>query len=127
MSDRIMIDTNDQRDISLSKNFKLSEFECTCNLKHVKVDSRLVALLQKLRDRVGRAVRITSAYRCPARNRAVGSNSASQHPRGTACDIQVTGYTPTQIAKIAEEVGFDGIGIYRNFTHVDVRGTRARW
>ena len=46
------------------------------------------AILQKLRDKLG-PIRITSGYRSPALNKALGgrSNSRSQHIKGQAADI----------------------------------------
>jgi len=44
--------------------------------------------------------------------------------KGMAADIHSPGFTPTEIAKAAEEVGFTGIGVYSNFVHVDVRSTK---
>jgi uncharacterized protein YcbK (DUF882 family) len=46
-----------------------------------------------------------------------------------AADIWVEGISPRQLAEVAVNIGFDGIGIYQEqgFVHVDVRGYRARW
>ena len=113
--------------MQLSKNFKLSEFMCNDNTPFIKVNMELVYKLQKLRDIVNLGVRINSAYRTPEYNRKVGGANKSQHVLGNAADIVVFGYTPTQLSKIAEQIGFDGIGIYNSFLHVDVRGHKARW
>ena len=56
-----------------------------------------------------------------------GGGTPSQHVLGTATDIKVNGFTTDALAAICERVGFDGIGIYRTFVHVDSRGSRARW
>ncbi|MEN0068608.1 MAG: D-Ala-D-Ala carboxypeptidase family metallohydrolase [Myxococcota bacterium] len=45
-----------------------------------------VHVLQPLRDKVGR-LRVTSGYRSPAVNRAVGGAATSQHARGEAADL----------------------------------------
>ena len=113
-------------DIQLAPNFNLREFAC----KHcgaVKIDPALVGELQRLRDRVGRPIIITSGYRCEAHNRAVGGAANSQHLLGKAADIQVEGMGPAALAAHAEVIGFGGIGIYGNFVHVDTRATTARW
>lgn len=56
-----------------------------------------VAILQPLRDRLGRAVRITSGYRTLAINSAVRGARNSQHMRGEAVDIVVAGLTSREV------------------------------
>jgi hypothetical protein len=51
----------------------------------------VVAVLDPLRARVGRCVRITSGYRSEAVNRAVGGSRTSQHMAGEAVDLVVPG------------------------------------
>lgn len=113
--------------IQISKNFNLSEFQCKCGCGTVKVDRHLLEGLQGVRDRVGKAVRINSGYRCPKHDKAVGGTGSGQHTLGKAADIVVSGYTSKEIAKIGEELGFNGIGTYATFTHLDTRPTKARW
>ena len=64
-----------------------------------------------------------------ARNAAVGGAKYSQHLYGTAADIVVSGVAPKQVAEYAEKLmpNTGGIGIYSNFTHIDVRKTKSRW
>jgi len=113
--------------IKVSKNFRLREFQCKDGSQLVKVDSKLVTRLQKLRDRIKKPIYITSGYRTASHNKKVGGSPTSQHLYGRAVDIKVTGMNPKTLAKHAESVGFDGIGIYKTFVHVDVRGYKARW
>ncbi len=110
----------------LSANFSVAEFECKCgkcdetviNLDHVK-------RLQQLRDDLGSTITINSAYRCPAHNSAVGGEKNSMHMKGHATDITVKGMTPDEVADACEK--FDGLGRYNTFTHIDSRGSKARW
>ena len=110
----------------LSANFSVAEFECKCdscdetviNLDHVK-------RLQQLRDDLGSTITISSAYRCPAHNSAVGGEKNSMHMKGHATDITVKGMTPDEVADASEK--FDGLGRYDTFTHIDSRGSKARW
>ena len=44
-------------------------------------------VIQPVRDKIG-PIRITSGYRSPALNRAIGGSSRSQHSKGMAADIQ---------------------------------------
>ena len=112
--------------VKLSKNFHLREYECSCShCSETLVDLDHVVKLQKLREDLGASVRITSAYRCPKHNAAVGGAANSQHKEGTATDIQVSGMEPTAVQDACEH--FDGLGRYDSFTHIDSRGSKARW
>jgi len=79
----------------LSEHFSEDEFWCrgqdqgTCNCGHsLKIDSRLIELLEELRDITGgKPLHINSGYRCPDHNAAVGGVSNSQHTKGTAADV----------------------------------------
>ena len=95
----------------------------------VMVNMRLVRMLEKLRSILGdKSIIITSGYRCPAHNRAVRGSPNSQHMKGNAADIIVSGVSPDEVATKAEALGFPGVGRYAEFTHVDVRsGGWARW
>ena len=113
--------------IKISKDFLLSEFQSP-DTHTVKLDPRLVKLNQAFRDRVGVPYTPNSAYRTPEHNKRVGGSPKSQHLEGKAIDIPLLkGYTIDEMADIAEEIGFDGIGKYNTFVHLDVRGKRARW
>ena len=113
----------------LSANFCVSEFACHDGSDNVLVDTNLVAVLQKIRDRFAKPLNINSAYRTPSYNRKIGGVSNSQHTLGTAADIAIEGVTPLDIAVFAECLmpSGGGIGLYKNFVHIDVRQRRARW
>lgn len=125
--------------VQLSNNFWLHEFACKCGEKGLYnkeplsycggiaiVHPELVEKLQQLRDRFNSKVIVTSGYRCPAYNRrsnglGVSGSTWSWHMRGYAADIVVEGYKPEEVAKVAIELGFNGVKAYPGFTHVDVR------
>ena len=113
--------------VKVSKDFYLYEFESR-DTQEVKIDPVLVNLNQAFRDRVGIPYTPSSAYRTPEHNKRVGGSPKSQHLTGKAIDIPLLkGYTIEEMAGIAEELGFTGIGLYRNFIHVDTREGKARW
>ena len=122
--------------MKLTDNFSLEEFECKCGCKMPEfVKKNIVELaenLQVLRDEVGR-LDLTNAYRCKAHNADVGGSVNSQHLLGKAGDIKSSYFTPSEIAKTTDDMmknetfKIGGIGIYNTFTHVDTRGSRARW
>lgn len=87
--------------MQLTKNFKLEEFEKSDTAQRKGIDNSIPAdlipnlkalcenVLQPLRDAVGVPVKISSGYRCPALNKAVGGSASSQHMRGEAADIVI--------------------------------------
>ena len=114
---------------NVSTNFKVREFACTDGSDPVFIDSDLVAVLQKIRNHFAKPVTITSAYRTPGKNKAVGGTTYSQHLYGKAADIKVKGIAPKTVAAYAERLlpKSGGIGIYSTFTHIDVRSAKSRW
>lgn len=113
----------------LSTNFRVKEFACTDGSDPIFVDSDLVNILQKIRTHFGKAVTITSAYRTPGKNKAVGGTTYSQHLYGRAADIKVKDISPKKVAQYAETLlkNKGGIGTYSTFTHIDTRTTKSRW
>jgi uncharacterized protein YcbK (DUF882 family) len=110
----------------LSANFMAKEFDCSCSkCSETLIDLDHVAKLQQLREDLNSPIRITSAYRCESHNTAVGGSKNSQHKLGTATDIQVDDMDPSEVQDDCEH--FDGLGRYETFTHIDSRGSKARW
>ena len=126
--------------MKLTNNFSKSEFECKSGeempldvLENVKL---LAIQLQKIRDYVGKPIRINSAYRSEAHNEAIGGVKTSQHILGKAADITIDTFTPDEVVSIIENMltnemlgGFyiGGLGSYNTFTHIDIRDKKARW
>lgn len=113
----------------LARNFSSAEFKCGCPCGRVRVDEKLVQGLQKLRDKLGVAVIVTSGYRCPDKNKLVGGVANSLHLTGQAADI-AAGVPLRRL--YFECVGIDefgGIGCYPDskFIHVDTRSQTVRW
>ena len=121
----------------MTKNFKLSEFECKSGAPmplSVRVNiQRLAENLQVLRDEVNAPITITSGYRSVEHNKRVGGAQNSQHVLGTAADFKVAGVSPKRVATIIEALIAEGkmeeggLKAYGGWTHYDCRGTRARW
>jgi len=114
-------------DIQVHDNFNLSEFQCR-HCGSVKIHPELIRRLQQIRNKFKAPLIITSGYRCQTHNAAVGGSPGSQHTKGTAADIRVSGVTNATVADYCEDLFSDGgLGRYSGHTHVDVRGNRARW
>lgn len=113
----------------ISENFKVKEFASTDGSDPIFIAPELVEVLQKIRTHFKKSVTINSGFRTAARNAAVGGAKYSQHLYGTAADIVVSGISPKEVAAYAEKLmpNTGGIGIYSNFTHIDVRRNKSRW
>ncbi|KAH0795631.1 DUF882 domain-containing protein [Histomonas meleagridis] len=112
----------------LSSHFKVREFRCKDGSDKIIISSDLVNLLEKIRNHFGKAVTINSAYRTASYNKKVGGATNSQHVKGTAADIVVSGVSPSTVYNYANSINPNGgVGKYNSFTHVDTRGYRARW
>ena len=99
------------KNLRLSKNFSLREFTRSQTAARLSIDNHLCSdqpevqsiqrlvdsVLQPIRDALG-PVHITSGYRSPELNKAIGGSENSQHCQGLAADIVVSGYTPIQVA-----------------------------
>ena len=108
-------------------NFKIKEFACKDGSDEIKIDEELVEKLQIIRSYFGVPVNINSAYRTPSHNAAVGGVKNSNHVLGKAADIVVKGVSPKTVAEFAKKIGFRGVGLYKDFTHVDTRDKTAYW
>lgn len=123
--------------MKLSKNFNLREFKCSDGsptpLEVFKNLEKLATNLQVLREKVDSPITITSGYRSPAHNKKIGGAEKSQHILGTAADFKVKGMRPSEVYAIIEnlikegKIQEGGLGLYSNWIHYDIRGTKARW
>lgn len=97
--------------MQLTANFSLGELVASAKASSLAIDNtppaavieqlRVTAeMLQRIRTLLDHAVIVTSGYRSPALNRAVGGVTSSDHIQGRAADIIVPGYgTPYDVAK----------------------------
>jgi uncharacterized protein YcbK (DUF882 family) len=119
--------------MKLSENFDDSEFKCKCcgKLPEHGMNPHLIDLLQRIRNKIGKSISITSGYRCQKHNAKVDGAKHSQHVLGNAADVRVHGVDADDfqhwlVLNFNKEC--KGIGCYNTFTHIDVRsGASARW
>lgn len=121
----------------LTKNFALNEFACkdgTPVPKELQANAmELAKNLQVLRDYINAPIHLSSAYRTPKHNKAVGGEDDSYHLKAMAGDLTTKKYTPKQLKAIILKLIAEGkmkqggIGLYKGFVHYDIRGWAARW
>lgn len=115
--------------------FTREEFKCKCGGKYCNgypadIDMNMVKIADEIREKIGKPITVNSGLRCKNHNANVGGVSNSQHILGKAADLGCpSGYTPTQMASIAEGImgNTGGIGIYTWGIHIDTRSAKSRW
>ncbi len=120
----------------LSPHFNVREFRCQCGQPHeTLIASELVDKLEALYTALNCSkIIVTSGYRCPEHDKAVGGTSSGQHTKGTAADVCCYGQDGQPISSKtvcckAQDLGFGGIANITSsyqYTHLDVR-TGYRW
>ena len=120
--------------VPASAHFKLSEFKCkdgtAVPAKYYANCQKLMNLLEEIRAACeNRAITITSGYRTESYNKKVDGAKQSQHLYAAAADIKVSGKSASEVYKLCDRLvgSRGGVGKYSTFTHVDVRGHKARW
>ncbi len=91
---------------------------------------RIAQQVEKASERIGKPFIITSWFRPPDINRAVGGAPFSRHIVGDAIDFYVEGLTGNQLYWALDPWWPGGLGRYSKFPylcHLDARGYRARW
>lgn len=122
----------------LTKNFSLKEFSCKNGVwvpaKYIENVQELANNLQILACFINVPIYINSGYRTEDYNKKVGGSENSQHLYAKAADIRVKTDMSTEcLYGIIEglirtnQMKQGGVGLYGNFVHYDIRGTKARW
>lgn len=118
------------------KYFRLSEFINSATAKRLGIDNtpsfevvdnlnRLADYLDDIREKLGKPILVSSGYRCPRLNKAVGGVVNSQHQKGFAADL-VCDDMPKLESILRETGGFDQLikehqkGCNRYWYHVSL-------
>lgn len=126
------------RVMNLTKNFTLAELTHSDTSKARGIDNslppylmrnikELAERLQLIRDALGVPIAISSGYRCPELNKAVGGSKNSQHQLGLAADIHAKGYTAQELFNFisGSNFGFDQLILERvggkEWVHISVQ------
>jgi uncharacterized protein YcbK (DUF882 family) len=102
--------------MKLSENFSLEELSKTStgldntpNKEQIENLRQLaINVLQPARDALG-PIKVTSAFRAPAVNSKVGGASSSQHTKGEAADLMMSGGQKKLLEWIIANLEFDQI------------------
>ncbi len=92
-------------------NFTADEMRCRgydCCGGRADMDPAFMAALQRVRDTLGHPMPITSGFRCPEHDKAIGG--AGVHPTGQAADIAISGESAYHLLNAALLHGMRGIG-----------------
>lgn len=117
--------------MQLSKNFSLAELVSSQVSTRKGIDNapapaivanltRLAALLEQVRALVGAPVAISSGYRSPALNKAVGGAANSAHVLGLAADISTAKLAPKALALLIRQsdITFDQLIYEGTWVHI---------
>lgn len=97
--------------MNLTKHFTLEELTRSATAERLGLDNslpplllnkmkELAEMLERIRAALGKPMIITSGYRSPSVNRAVGGRTSSDHAMGMAADFVCPAFgTPYQVAK----------------------------
>lgn len=105
------------------KYFGKHEFIMHSQNVYDKMSMWFLKKLDNLRHEFGLPMVLNSSYRSPTYNRVVKGKPNSMHLKGRAVDIDATGYTGAQkakLVKLALDMGFS-VGVSASFIHLDDR------
>jgi len=97
------------------RHFDEWEFTCKCGCGRTEMDAEYVLLLDELRERTGVGFTVTSGYRCPTHDAAIGG--AGVHPTGKGADIALSGDKVWEAVTHARKLGFMGCGLKQHGHH----------
>ena len=79
-------------------------------------------VLDPLREKYGKPIKVNSGYRCPKHNLAVGGATQSQHMKGEAADIAPMDGDARELERLVEIIKqngkWDQMIVYPTFVHV---------
>ena len=108
--------------------FDISEFDCK-ETGDNEMQPHFIRWLDIVRALCEFPFVITSGYRSPKHSKEIVKLTPGQHTKGIAADIRVSGGAQRYfIVKNALEHGAGGIGVAKDFVHVDLRsGVGVMW
>ena len=85
-------------------------------------------VLEEVRTRIGKPIIISSGYRSPEVNKAIGGSATSAHCQGLAADITVKGMSSRQLAKLIMNMNldYDQLIYEGNWVHLGISTGKPR-
>jgi hypothetical protein len=125
--------------MNLSEHFSLEELVASQLAARLRFDNRpapdvlanlrrVAAVLEQIRALVGGPVQVSSGYRSPAVNAALGGAKSSAHLQGLAADINVPGLAPRVLAKLIRDsdIQFDQLIYEGTWVHIGLSAGAPR-
>lgn len=121
----------------LTPNFSLAEMTRSSTARRLNINNvptgnelknltRTAEALEKIREYIDAPISVSSGYRSPRLNTAIGGSKTSAHRYGSAADIDAAGYTSPQLAeKILEMMKKGMINIDQLILEYPERGAGA--
>ena len=111
----------------MSRNWEFfTEQEMQCRgTGECDMNEEFMSKLIELRIKFNEPMIITSGYRHPAHNMAIGGTRNSAHTKGRAVDVLVMGKEALRLVRLALDTGMTGIGVAQKgkantrFIHID--------
>jgi len=110
--------------VMLTVNFSRDELACK-HCEKMEIPLASIQRLQRVRDRVGHFLKVSSGYRCPEHNNAVSGTGYTGPHTKAAFDVAVHGNEAYSVVQAAIAEGFSGIGVNQKgpleqrFIHLD--------
>lgn len=125
--------------MNLSPHFSLAELVASQVATRKGIDNtpaaavvanltRLAAMLEQVRALVGAPIAVSSGYRSPALNKAVGGAANSAHVLGLAADISTAKLAPKALALLIRQsdIAFDQLIYEGTWVHIGLSGGTSR-
>ena len=111
----------------MAKYFKLSEFDCKCGCGRNTIDAELVRKLDRIREKAGIPIVISSGCRCEKNNKEAGGKEDSAHLSGLAADMKaISSGTRWKLLDAIFTENINRIGIGKTFIHIDIEVSKPK-
>lgn len=104
---------------NITPNIKVYEVACKDGSDAIKIDYVICCYAQYIRELLGKAIHINSAYRTSSYNAKVGGASSSRHVKGCAMDMWIQTVSQQSLANYFYSMGLVRVGVYGSFVHAD--------
>jgi len=101
--------------------FSPIELKCKCGCGLNNFSPHLLKFINEVRKRLGRALIVRSACRCPPHNKEEGGTETSDHLTGEGVDLKaIHSHTRYLILDTAFEWEIRRIGLARTYIHIGI-------